>query len=886
MRGTRWMVPLFALGCGEALETSSSCEDVQSMLDASCGVCHGTMTQAGGLSLADLGAVVGSGSTQSDLALIEPGFPDASYLLHKLEGTHLEVGGLGDPMPPTWSLEPEQLAEITAWIAEGAVCEASPWPETGDPGDTGDDTGDDTGEAGVDDGCYEVQTVLDGECTGCHGTYAVDGLDLRDISRVVGVLSPHAGLPLITPGDASASYLIDKIRGTHLTVGGAGVSMPPGKELSDADLAVLETWIDEGASCEDPLPEVIPAEYDPNALDQAALFVCDGEPASSPGRLRRIDKFQLQKRVGLSWGHEIAANPLEATTSARYTTYAEGATLNPATLDLYLDMLQYTGEPWQGSASYAREALQARQSELACMYTELDDDEPVYPDRACLHTFVSTYLATAVTLGLPSRLEVDRLTNFAVDVIEDERLSGTSREESITMITSAAWLHVSALFESELGTGEVDEHGRRRLGNQEVGALIANLLTDRGPNATSIYLYENGLSGDDRWTDEKGPHMTGVTAAVADGSIQEPDVASAIVRAYAMGTDPDREDEWIDYGTHSLHQRQNRAEEWMADRIDRFFLEWFDVTGFESGFQEDPHATTEWHDQSSNYFDSSLGQMRSYRGWNEPDGLMVFTDSVAGVVTRDRDVLRELLTGNTWYLPANEDNGGEYVHRIYGVDHEIEPTREDRWNTVPNRAGFLTHPIWLATHGDAFEDGPSLIHRGKWVREKLFCQTVPPLELVSVEAMLSPNDADQSARHRIEDSIETQAECMGCHQYMNDLGKPFELYNHAGLLRVDDHGSTPDGSTVITNAPDPLLNRSYASPTEFTDALADSPYVKRCFIRQTFRYFAGRDETMADTCVLSAMEEAYDESGGSFVEMLAVLATHDGMLYRTNEEAP
>ena len=224
---------------------------------------------------------------------------------------------------------------------------------------------------------------------------------------------------------------------------------------------------------------------------------------------------------------------------------------------------------------------------------------------------------------------------------------------------------------------------------------------------------------------------------------------------------------------------------------------------------------------------------------------------------------------------------------------------------------MLTHPVWLAAHGDAFEDGPSAIHRGKWVREKLFCETVPPLELVTVEAQLVhanalPRGRDHveflgneprqqevmefaaalRARDRIEKSIASRTECMTCHQSMNELGYPFEIYNHAGLLRVDDHGLPPDGSATLTNLPDPALNGTYSDALELMDAMADSPYVKRCFIRQTFRFFAGRDETLADACVLSDMEAAYDDSGGSFVSLLETLATHDSSMYRTNEETP
>lgn len=413
--------------------------------------------------------------------------------------------------------------------------------------------------------------------------------------------------------------------------------------------------------------------------------------------------------------------------------------------------------------------------------------------------------------------------------------------------------------------------------------MIGDMVSDRGPGGSGVYLYDNDLSGDDRYTETAGGHLAGVAAAADDGTIQDAATAGALLRQYALGLDPDREDEWIDYGTHSLSQRQRRSEEWMGDKLDRFFVEFFDVERFESGFQDAPEATSIFAADGSTFHMRALDELRQYEGWNEPDGLMVFTDAVARVVVQDTDVLRNLLTTTEFYIPATSDPATDYTNRLFNITTPIPADRPGRWNILPTneRAGMLTHPVWLAAHGDAFEDGPSIIHRGKWVREHLFCESVPPLELVTVEAQLLPSDGTLTARDRVEQSIEVNTECMGCHQYMNALGKPFEMYNHAGYLRADDHGSAPDGSTVLDNAPDPVLNRSYTDAIDMMGALADSPHVKRCFVRQTFRFFAGRDETEADACALADMEQAYDSNGGSFVSMLEALATHDTLMYRT-----
>lgn len=105
--------------------------DIQPILDEHCvTACH----SAGGewsfllLSPGDAyDSIVGVMSTQTALAFIEPGDPDASYLWHKISGTQANAGGGGLDMPkgmgamePT-VLTPEQFSTIEMWIQQGAL---------------------------------------------------------------------------------------------------------------------------------------------------------------------------------------------------------------------------------------------------------------------------------------------------------------------------------------------------------------------------------------------------------------------------------------------------------------------------------------------------------------------------------------------------------------------------------------------------------------------------------------------------------------------------------------------------------------------------------------------------------------------------------------------
>jgi len=761
---------------------------------------------------------------------------------------------------------------VYAWIEGGAIC----LEDTGETGLT---------DTGLDDSaCQEVQDVVDTHCTNCHGVSALGGLDLRVLAAVDGQLSGQVpGMLLLAPGDRTASYLWHKLEDTHGALGGSGQAMPPGGPLDAASLDTIGQWIDDGANClpQDPLD----GELDPNDLDQDALFVCDGSPSSSQARIVRLDDVEWRSTIGQKYTAPAASNPLGAPSTARFSTYQQDVGMDAATLDLYLNVAHYGGGSWIGrfpeGSGYGRQHQPESDSALRCMY----DD--ALPDTACIDTYLTAYLEGGAYFRPPTADELARLHTFTLEALDLEAVEGWTREETLIHVTTAAWLTTGALFKSELGDGTFDADGRTRLTDWEHARLISNMLSDRALGSQGVHRWGLGPYGS--YTQPIEGSMPDLQAAAADGTLSDPLVASALLRQYAGGVDPARPDTYLDWGDD--RRLEGRAEEWLASRIDRFFAEFFDVEDFPIVFKDRPEATSSYDGGPDvNSIRNSFGNLQDGYYGHESTLLQQFEDTIAKIVTDDQDVLKELLTTRTFFLASTTRDAGssissstEFTSKPYGYDGDVgDGSPAERWVTLPSdeRAGMLTHPAWLATHGDAFEDGPSAVVRGHWIREHLLCESVPGLEFVSVPALLDPTDGTKTARERIETTFDGRSECNLCHDDMNSLGMAFELYNHAGFLRADDHGSTPDGSTTLTNAPDPALNTTYASAIELTEALADSPHVKRCFVRQTFRFFAGRDETQEDACVLSAMEQAYDDGGGSFIAMLEALATHDATVYR------
>ncbi len=66
--------------------------------------------------------LVGVPATELDMQRVEPFQPDNSYLIHKLQGTHLEVGGSGVRMPfHQPPLKAGLIEKFRLWIAAGAA---------------------------------------------------------------------------------------------------------------------------------------------------------------------------------------------------------------------------------------------------------------------------------------------------------------------------------------------------------------------------------------------------------------------------------------------------------------------------------------------------------------------------------------------------------------------------------------------------------------------------------------------------------------------------------------------------------------------------------------------------------------------------------------------
>ena len=226
-------------------------------------------------------------------------------------------------------------------------------------------------------------------------------------------------------------------------------------------------------------------------------------------------------------------------------------------------------------------------------------------------------------------------------------------------------------------------------------------------------------------------------------------------------------------------------------------------------------------------------------------------------------------------------NGEKILARVGRKSFGNGSMRPDRTlTTAPEgeRLGILTHPSWLVSHSDAMDNHAIL--RGRWVRERLLGGGVPDVP-ITVDAQL-PDEPNTPLRSRMR--VTQEKYCWSCHEKMDPLGLPFEMYNHAGVYRLTEYGKPVDSSGAIIDSGDPAIDGPVKNALEMIQRLSESERVEQVFVRHAFRFWMGRNETLNDAPVLQEAHKAYKESGGSMNALIASLVTSDAFLYRRREE--
>lgn len=107
------------------------------------------------------------------------------------------------------------------------------------------------------------------------------------------------------------------------------------------------------------------------------------------------------------------------------------------------------------------------------------------------------------------------------------------------------------------------------------------------------------------------------------------------------------------------------------------------------------------------------------------------------------------------------------------------------------------------------------------------------------------------------------------------------LRKRLGELKPPEPVAKPvEAQGELRGTGDAELDGEVRDAIDLVHRLARSRRVRQSFVRHTFRFWMGRNESLTDSPTLMAADRAYVASGGSFQELLVSLLTSDSFLYR------
>lgn len=193
------------------------------------------------------------------------------------------------------------------------------------------------------------------------------------------------------------------------------------------------------------------------------------------------------------------------------------------------------------------------------------------------------------------------------------------------------------------------------------------------------------------------------------------------------------------------------------------------------------------------------------------------------------------------------------------------------------RKGLLSHGSVLS-QGVKFADS-SPTQRGIFIRNRLFCQEVPPPP-PGVNADQAPTASSPCKKARYSTHASTGA-CKGCHDTIDPIGFGLERFDRQGKYRTTDDGLSQcaiDGDGNVDGL-------AFNGATGLADALMNSQgQFEQCITTQLFRYASGRREDARDHAFISRLSREFISNDRQFLQLVVDLVSDDSFAFRRDEE--
>jgi hypothetical protein len=193
------------------------------------------------------------------------------------------------------------------------------------------------------------------------------------------------------------------------------------------------------------------------------------------------------------------------------------------------------------------------------------------------------------------------------------------------------------------------------------------------------------------------------------------------------------------------------------------------------------------------------------------------------------------------------------------------------------RAGMLTLPGVIAR----YSLGHAEVFRGKFVRDELLCQEIPPppvTDEVEKETKAAENlPPREQAKLRL-----AHTTCGACHAQMDPLGLSFSNYDALGRYRTTEKtGAAIDSSGDLTGTGEAGVDGPLKNAVELGDRLSRSVTARGCIEGKMLGYALGRLTEKFDKCELKKIDGFVAAGGGKLSDLMAAIVYSSAYRFRT-----
>ncbi len=533
-------------------------------------------------------------------------------------------------------------------------------------------------------------------------------------------------------------------------------------------------------------------------------------------------------------------------------------------------------------------------------------------------------------------------------------------QEAIAKLIETLILSSELVYRSEFGQGPTDEDGRRMMSSRDASYALANALIDSSPDKELVVAVKEGKLStredyrrevirmlkrrDQYYVIDESVQKTGFNSSITNLPIRKlrffreffgytktmtlfkddarfgagryddskgrlVDEADMLV-AHILAKDRNVFEELLTTEKfYVYHSGDNEAMKAASDRLRKIY-DYFKAHDWENFTEDELYEHWDFINKMKmmgTVFPNFLKDDRRRSNWirsfkTQMSSLVIrFEKGQKAAAPYDSTGMAYWNKGNASTRTGQQMRGPE-VTTFFGIDYRNWDYPTHQPAKMSNRKGMLTHPAWLIAHSLNLETDP--VRRGKWIREKLLAGTIPDVP-ITVDAVI-PEDHHKTLRQRLEKRT-GNAYCWKCHQKMDPLGLPFEIYDDFGRFRSEERIEHPenlikeadrkaprqnginvaqyktlpvDASSLIEGTGDEKVDGEVGDAFELAERLAKSPRVRQSIIRHAFRYFMGRNEVLSDSKTLIDAEKAYLDNAGSFDAVIVSLLTSDSFIFR------